>query len=85
MCYRQRLVGPELQYHSIYFDVHVWIWIRLYSLDRRLSSRTKQPITEEEQEFFDSMEANIRKKQVCCGVLIKKKKRRLHEATVLHF
>lgn len=31
---------------------------------RRLSMKTKRPITAEEQEFFDSMELNIRRKQV---------------------
>lgn len=33
-------------------------------LDRRLSSKTKRPITAEEQEFFDVMELNIQRKQV---------------------
>lgn len=31
---------------------------------RRLSSKTKKPITEAEQEFFDAMEHNILEKQV---------------------
>lgn len=31
---------------------------------RRLSSKTKRQISEEEQEFFDSMELNIQRKQV---------------------
>lgn len=36
----------------------------IFVRDRRLSSKTKRPITAAEQDFFDTMEFNIRRKQV---------------------
>lgn len=59
-------VAVEIRGSTVALDCfrRVCLDLLFVSLYRRLSSRTKQPITEEEQEFFDSMEENIRKKQV---------------------